>query len=74
MNGEDVGRRIRSWIVDAGITQEILAEKLGVSASAVKGWVYGFRSISFDRAEQICDVFGKSLDELVCRDKRTISK
>lgn len=70
MNKESVGRRIRSWIVDAGMTNESFAEALGVSVGAVKGWIYGTRSMSFVRAEQICDLFGKPLDELACRGER----
>lgn len=68
MKREDVGRRIRSWMVDAGMSQEETAEKLEVSVGALKSWIYGQRSISFDRAEQICDLFGKTLDELACRE------
>lgn len=68
MKREDVGRRLRSWMVDAGMTQEDVAEALGVSTGALKSWIYGQRSISFDRAEQICDLFGKPLDELACRE------
>lgn len=41
---------------------------LGVSVGALKSWIYGQRSISLDRAEQIADLFGKTLDELACRE------
>ena len=41
---------------------------LGVSVGALKSWIYGQRSLGFDRAEQICDLFGKTLDELACRE------
>lgn len=68
MKKDEVGRRIRSWMVDAGMTAEDAAEALGVSVGALKSWIYGQRSISFDRAEQIADLFGKTLDELACRD------
>ena len=69
MKREDVGRRIRSWMVDAGMTKEDVAGAMGVSVGALKSWIYGQRSLSFDRAEQICDLFGKTLEELACRDK-----
>lgn len=69
MKREDVGRRIRSWMVDAGMTQEDVAGAMGVSVGALKSWIYGQRSLSFDRAEQICELFGKTLEELACRDK-----
>lgn len=63
-----MARRLRSWMVDAGMTQEQTAEALGVSVGTLKSWLYGTRSLNFDRAEQICDLFGKSLDELACRE------
>lgn len=63
-----MSRRLRSWMVDAGWTLEETAEKLGVSAGSLKGWVYGQRRMTLDRACQICDLFGKSLDELACRE------
>lgn len=68
MNKADVGRRIRSWMVDAGLNTEDTAEALGVSVGSLKSWIYGQRSLTFDRAEQICDLFGKPLDELACRE------
>lgn len=69
MNNESVGRRLRSWMVDAGMNQEQFAERLGVGLGTVKSWVYGTRRIPLDRACEICDVFGKPLDELACREK-----
>lgn len=57
-------------MVDAGMNTEQTAVALGVSEGALKSWMYGKRSISFDRAEQICDLFGKPLDELACREVR----
>lgn len=68
MNKADVGRRIRSWMVDAGLNTEDTAEALGVSVGSLKSWIYGQRSLTFDRAEQICELFGKTLDELACRE------
>lgn len=67
MKRDEVGRRIRSWMVDAGMSTGQTAEALGVPEGTFKSWIYGQRSISFDRAEQICDLFGKRLDELACR-------
>ena len=73
MNRVNVGRRIRSWMVDAGMTYEDLAAKLSsdeeeVKPNTVKSWIYGQRGMSFERAEQIADVFGKPLDDLACRE------
>lgn len=70
MNRKDVSRRLRSWMVDANLTQEQVAKALNVSVSTVQSWVYGKRSINLDRAIQICDLFGKPLDELACRERK----
>lgn len=67
MDKNTMGRRLRSWMVDAGMTSEELAERLFVSPGAVRAWTSGQRSMSLNRACEICDVFGKPLDELACR-------
>ncbi|MEG0792060.1 MAG: helix-turn-helix transcriptional regulator, partial [Gordonibacter sp.] len=68
-----VGRRIRSWCVDSGKTYEDVATDLGMPTTTLKAWVYGERNMSFDMAGKIADYFGKSLDELACRDMRKAS-
>lgn len=65
---EVMSRRFRSWMVEAGMTQEQTADALGVSVGTLKSWVYGTRSLTLDRAVQVCDLFGKPLDELAGRD------
>lgn len=73
MDRKVMGRRLRSWMVDAGMTYDDLAARLStdedeVKPTTVKSWISGNRGMSFDRAEQIADVFGKPLDELACRE------
>lgn len=46
-------------------TQETLAEKLGVSRSAVAMWERGEREPDFETAEMIADFFNVSLDGLI---------
>ena len=58
------GRRVRAWCVDAGMTHEELAKRLGIANGTLKSWIYGQRNISFNYACAIADVFGKSVDEL----------
>ncbi|MCH3943032.1 MAG: helix-turn-helix domain-containing protein [Atopobiaceae bacterium] len=67
MDRKEVGRRIRSWIVDSGKSQEQVAEEMGVSFGALKSWIYGNRTISLDQAVLIANYFQKPLDELACR-------
>lgn len=63
----NVGRRVRGWCKDAGISQQELAEGLGVPIGTLKSWLYGQRNIGFEEACVIADYFGKSLDDLACR-------
>ena len=67
MDNNTMGRRLRSWMVDAGMTAEQLAERLGVAPGTVASWTSGQRGMTLDRACEVCDVFGKALDELACR-------
>lgn len=69
MNYESVSRRLRSWMTDAGWTLDETAERLGITTAKLKGWLYGGRDMGLDGACLVCDVFGKPLDELACRDK-----
>lgn len=70
MNREFAARKLREWIKANGLTYKQVASKLGVSVSTLKSWLYCQRSISFDRAVDICDLFGKPLDELACREPK----
>ena len=68
MDNNLIGRRLRSWMVDTGMTAEQLADRLGVAPGTVASWTSGQRGMGLDRACDICDVFGKTLDELACRE------
>lgn len=70
MNREYAASKLREWIKANGLTYKQVANELGVSVSTIKSWLYCQRSISFDRAIQICDLFGKPLDELACRGRK----
>lgn len=70
MNREFAASKLREWIKANGLTYKQVASKLGVSVSTLKSWLYCQRSISFDRAVAICDLFGKPLDELACREPK----
>ena len=70
LDKEGMRRRIRSYMVDAGMNYESLAETLGEKPGTVKSWVYGQRELTLENAARICDVFGKSLDDLACRETK----
>lgn len=48
-----------------GLTQDELADALGVSRSAVSMWELGSREPNFEAAETIADFFNVSLDSLI---------
>ena len=60
-------RMVRSWCVASGMTYDRLAELLDVPTTTLKSWIYGQNKIDLVDAARICDVFGKSLDELIGR-------
>lgn len=67
-----MSRRLRSWMTDKGWTLSETAEHLGVTVSTLKGWLYGGRDMGLDNACLVCDVFGKTIDELACREKEAV--
>lgn len=68
-DGKAVGRRIKSGIVDRGITSDQLAEEVGVSRQTVSAWMNDRASIGLADACKVCDVFGWPLDYLALRDE-----
>lgn len=67
---EATSRRLRSWMTDKGWDGEETAKRLGITYGKLKGWLYGGRDMGLDGACLVCNVFGKSIDELVCRDEK----
>lgn len=64
---------IASERVRLGLSQEALAEKLGVSRDSVKDWESGETAIRSTMLMRMADLFGCSLDYLMARsDERTI--
>ena len=59
-----IGNKIRQMRNKAGLTQEQLAEKLGVSAQSVSKWENEISMPDITLLPDIAEVFGVSLDEL----------
>lgn len=68
MDRNQIRKRLSIWLIENDMPKSELADRLGVSKQTVSCWVNGSRSIPLDRAIQICDLFGKPLDELACRE------
>ena len=60
----EIGNQIRSLRTQRGVTQEALAEKLGVSAQAVSKWERGSATPDIGLLPYISAFFGVSIDEL----------
>jgi transcriptional regulator with XRE-family HTH domain len=56
--------RIAEWRQRAGLTQETLAERLGVSKSLVSLWETGVRRVKMDQAVKIAEVLGTEIGQL----------
>lgn len=61
----EYGERIRKYRVAAGLTQQQLADKIGVSRQSVARWECGWNTPSFYCAQQLADCFGVTVAELM---------
>ena len=66
-----IGNKIYELRSGARLSQEELAEKLGVSRQSVSKWETDAAQPEFDKLIKICDLFGISLDEFAGRSKIT---
>ena len=64
-----VGLRLKSLRVDRGMSQKDLAEKSGVSLNAIARYELGDMSMGLDKAYELTDAMGCTIDQLVCRDR-----
>ncbi len=64
-NWPGVGGRVVSLRTAKGLTQEVLAEKLGMSRSALNLKEHGDRAFSLDEIIQLSDLFDVTVDEMI---------
>lgn len=69
---ESIGNRIQKFRKEKGLTQEELAEKLGVSAQAVSKWENDVSCPDITLLPQLCRVLGISADELLSGKNDTV--
>lgn len=60
------GKRLYQLRKEKNLSQEDLAEQLGVSRQSVSRWENGSASPDFDKTVQIAEFFGVSTDYLIC--------
>ena len=65
MDNKVIGRRIREARLSAGLTQEQLAEKAGISSNYVSIMERGIRSATLDIFVPVCNALGVSADVLL---------
>ena len=61
----NIGERILNLRKKSGLSQEELAEKLGVSRQSVSKWETGNVMPDIDKAVAMCELFGVSTDYLL---------
>lgn len=62
----EIGARLQRAMEIAGIHDEQLAQKVGVSRSTVANWRSGLRPIPADRIEVACNLLKITPDLLIC--------
>lgn len=65
MNAKEIGKRIQNLRKDRNLTQQQLAEELGISPNMVAKVESGLRIPSIDMFVVMAEYFGISLDYLV---------
>ena len=61
-------KRLREVRMKSGLTQQNMADKLGISLNAYQKYEQAERSPSLDCLVSIADILNVSLDYLLCRD------
>ena len=57
--------RLRELREDKKLTQDYLAQKIGVAKLTISKWERGIHQIKFDKAEMLCSILGVSLPYLL---------
>lgn len=61
----EFGQRVKKLRIEAGLTQEDIAKKLGLSKTAVGAWENGRAKPRLDKMNQLSDLFGVPVSELL---------
>lgn len=68
----EIGNKILELRKNIGLSQEELAEKVGVSRQTISKWELGETSPDIAQAKKLSKIFNISIDELVNNDKKDI--
>lgn len=64
---KSIGISVKSSRLSHGISQTDMAEKVGVTSNTISNWETGASSIDLDKAWDMADAMGMSIDALVGR-------
>ena len=66
----DLGKKVASLRKKNNLTQESLAEKIGVTRQTISKWESNLSSPDIQSCKAMADVFGISLEELLDESKK----
>ena len=69
-----IGKTIEKMRKEKGISQEKLAEKLGITRQTLSNYENGITSPDLEQSKRLCDILDMSLDELVGNNETISSK
>ena len=72
MAKETFGERLTKLRKEKGLTQNDIADKVGVSAQAVSKWEKDLASPDIDILLKLSEIFEISMDELLGKEKKTV--
>lgn len=64
-NEKQIGLRIKTVRIEAGLTQQQLAKRLGIPYQSIGQWERGMRNPKIETLQAIADAIGVSLDYLL---------
>lgn len=66
INMIEIGRRIKELRIESGMTQQQLAQKIGVATNTVSQYEKGLSKTSIDVIVNLAAVLGTTADYLLC--------
>ena len=72
LTSKDLGFKLRQLRQLAGITQEQLAEKIGVTSQQIQKYESGQNTMNADRLQQFAEVFSVPVQEFFCEYREVV--
>ena len=62
-----VGNRLKSGLIDNGMTMDDLSKMTGMSIDSISAWIRGASAMTLDSAIKVCDALNWPMDRLLRR-------